>query len=69
KDGKARANYYKAVNDKRGKDLEEGNLMIRKGRKLMKVVAVDEENVMGIVSSVVYRVIISSNAQRMRVNV
>ncbi|MCI46706.1 hypothetical protein A2U01_0067947, partial [Trifolium medium] len=32
------------------KTLEEGNLMIRMGRKLMKVVAVEEEKVMGIVS-------------------
>ncbi|MCI76404.1 hypothetical protein A2U01_0097674, partial [Trifolium medium] len=45
------------------------NRMTRRGRKLMKVVAVEEEEAMGNVLSVDYRVIVSLSAQRKMGNV
>ncbi|MCI56401.1 hypothetical protein A2U01_0077652, partial [Trifolium medium] len=49
-----------------GRTWEGENLMIRRGRKLMKAVAVEKEKAMGIVLSVDYRVTVSLNAQRKR---
>ncbi|MCI38273.1 cellular nucleic acid-binding protein, partial [Trifolium medium] len=34
KDGKAKVNYYKAANEKRGKDLGRGNPYDKKGKKV-----------------------------------
>ncbi|MCI57186.1 cellular nucleic acid-binding protein, partial [Trifolium medium] len=34
KDGKAKANYYNAANDKRGKDYGRGNPYDKKGKKV-----------------------------------
>ncbi|MCI84209.1 cellular nucleic acid-binding protein, partial [Trifolium medium] len=34
KDGKAKANYYKAANDKRGKDFGSGKPYDKKGKKV-----------------------------------
>ncbi|MCI33777.1 cellular nucleic acid-binding protein, partial [Trifolium medium] len=34
KDGKAKANYYKAANEKRGKDLGSGKPYDKKGKKV-----------------------------------
>ncbi|MCI69699.1 hypothetical protein A2U01_0090962, partial [Trifolium medium] len=48
------------------KTWEGESLMTRRGRKLMKVVAVKKEKAMGIVSSVDYRVIVSLNPRRKR---